>query len=125
MKHHWFSPIPVSLGFQRASGRHLASCRPERAASSCFILAVVLSGLCSLAFSARAAGNDQGERLLALLHKMESHYASLNDYSAIFRKQERIKNKIYDERLIIKFQKPLKVYMKWIDIDSEALYIEG
>jgi len=56
---------------------------------------------------------------------MESRYALLTDYSAIFRKQERIKNKVYDEQLIIKFQKPLKIYMKWIDIDREALYVEG
>ncbi|MBF0482998.1 MAG: DUF1571 domain-containing protein, partial [Desulfovibrionaceae bacterium] len=57
---------------------------------------------------------------------MESSYSALNDYTAIFRKREKIgKSEIYDESVLVKFQKPFKVYLKWIDEPREALYVEG
>ena len=92
-----------------------------------FILAAFLAGICFLTLSAAPARADQeGGLLLSLLGKMESSYARLKDYTAVFRKHERVdNNKIRDEQILVKFQKPFKVYMKWIDEAKEALYVDG
>jgi len=70
---------------------------------------------------------DQGEKLLALLSQMESSYARIQDYTAVFQKKERWQDKpLPEERIMVKFQKPLKVYMKWLDgPEKEALYVNG
>ena len=44
-----------------------------------------------------------------LLHKMESSYAKVMDYSAVFRKLERVEGVLQPEEAIaIKFRKPLQ-----------------
>lgn len=89
----------------------------------------VIALLCAAAFIPPTAGADQRERLLSLLTRMESSYARINDYAAIFRKQERVDGKLLpEETILLKFQKPLKVYMKWIEDPfegTEALYVNG
>ena len=71
---------------------------------------------------------DPGE-MLTLLYKMDSSYSRVNDYVGVFHKQERICGKLNEgENALFKFQKPFKVYMKFIDGPStgtEALYVEG
>ncbi|MBF0480882.1 MAG: DUF1571 domain-containing protein [Desulfovibrionaceae bacterium] len=71
------------------------------------------------------AGQD--EKLLALLGQMEASYARIQDYTAVFQKKERWRDKpLPEERIMVKFQKPMKVYMKWLDGPAkEALYVNG
>ena len=60
---------------------------------------------------------------------MESSYAKIDDYVAIFHKQERVEGRLLpEETVFFKFQKPFKVYMSWIGEPlngAEALYVEG
>ncbi len=85
--------------------------------------------LCAAVLISPASGADQRERLLSLVTRMESSYARVSDYTAVFRKQERVDGKLLpEETTLLKFQKPLKVYMKWIEDPSkgtEALYVDG
>lgn len=74
-----------------------------------------------------AQASEQAEKLLDLLHKVESSYAKIEDYSAVFRKQERVEEVLLPQEAIsLKFKKPLQVYMKWIHGPSkEAIYVDG
>ncbi len=67
--------------------------------------------------------------VLPILEHMEASYARINDYQAVLYKQERVKGNLRpEEKILLKFQKPLKVYMKWIGEPlkgTEALYVQG
>lgn len=60
---------------------------------------------------------------------MGSAYVAINDYTATFYKQERVAGRLLDEeRIELKFQKPFKVYMRWVGKahkGREALYVQG
>jgi outer membrane lipoprotein-sorting protein len=60
---------------------------------------------------------------------MEKAYSKIDHYTAIFHKQERIKDNLnQEETIFIKFKKPFKVYMKWIKDPykgRELLYVDG
>ena len=90
---------------------------------------LLLALLCAALVTPPIAEADQRERLLSLLTRIESSYARINDYTAVFRKQELVDGKLLPEdTILLKFQKPLKVYMKWIEEPSkgtEALYVDG
>ena len=89
----------------------------------------LLSLFCAALVVPPTAGADQQERFLSLLTRIELSYARINDYTATFRKQERVDGRLLpEETIFLKFQKPLKVYMKWIEDPSkgtEALYADG
>ncbi|KAF0234145.1 MAG: hypothetical protein FD177_1057 [Desulfovibrionaceae bacterium] len=72
------------------------------------------------------AASDNGE-LLLIVDQVEAGYAKVQDYTATFLKQERVEGKLLDqERISIKFMKPFKVYMKWLEVSvKEALYVQG
>jgi outer membrane lipoprotein-sorting protein len=91
---------------------------------------MVLGALVCQGFPAQALpGIDQSRTLLTLLAQMESSYARVKDYTAVFHKQERLEGVLLpEETILLKFQKPLKVYMKWIKDPyrgREALYVQG
>lgn len=71
---------------------------------------------------------DQSQ-LFRLLEKMEVSYANVRDYTALFHRRERIDGEWRPEEIsFFKFQKPFKVYMRWLSAPSEgreALYVEG
>jgi outer membrane lipoprotein-sorting protein len=75
------------------------------------------------------SASGPGDAILPLLEQMESSYAKVNDYQAIFRKQERVEGKLLpEETILLKFRKPLRIYMNWIGEPlkgQEALYVEG
>jgi len=55
-------------------------------------------------------GNDRSGAVLTVLTQVESSYAGVEDYSAVFQKQERIEGEpMPEETILLKFQKPLKV----------------
>src|SRR3990172_2566551 len=66
---------------------------------------------------------------LEILSRMEREYAKINDYTANFRKKERVKGKVLpEENILLKFRKPFRVYMKWLDgphEGREAMYVQG
>jgi outer membrane lipoprotein-sorting protein len=74
-----------------------------------------------------AAAAEQEQALLALLGRIESSYARIEDYSAIFQKKERVKDVLLPEDTVsLKFRKPFQVYMRWVHGPSkEAIYVEG
>ena len=75
------------------------------------------------------AAAGPGDAILPLLEQMESSYAKVSDYQAVFRKQERVDGKLLpEETILLKFQKPLKIYMNWTGErlkGQEALYVQG
>lgn len=87
------------------------------------LCAIFLTAMLILPSVARA---DAGI-LLSFVEQMEAGYAKVQDYTATFLKQERVNQKLLDKELIaIKFQKPFKVYMKWLETaHKEALYVHG
>ncbi len=63
------------------------------------------------------------------IRDMNKAYAEIDNYTAIFHKQERVNGKLLgEETIFIKFQKPFKIYMRWIKDPfrgREGLYVEG
>jgi len=63
------------------------------------------------------------------LRHAESILSRTDSYTAVFHKQELIQANLTDEETIfLKFKKPFKVYMKWIQEPykgRESLYVEG
>ena len=73
--------------------------------------------------------DEDGPDFLELLREARRNYESINDYTAHFTKQQRIRGKLLpEEEVFIKFRKPYAVYVKWtgkVDRGQEALYVEG
>jgi hypothetical protein len=68
---------------------------------------VLLGLLCAVLFMPLKAEADQRERLLSLMTRMESSYARVRDYTVVFRKQERMEEKLLpEETTLLKFQSP-------------------
>ena len=90
------------------------------------VLIFLLLTIDALPFSSALA--DQLE-LFGLLEKMEASYEHVGDYTALFRRRERIDGEWRPEEItILKFQRPFKVYMRWLSGPSdgrEAIYVEG
>lgn len=80
-----------------------------------------------IAFNSAVAVAAQEKELLTLLQKMEASYAKVEDYTAVFRKHERVKEVLLPaESIYLKFKKPLHIYMKWVEGPTkEAIYVEG
>lgn len=71
---------------------------------------------------------EQG-RLFGLLERMEGSYSNVRDYTALFHKRERIDGEWQPEEVsFLKFQRPFKVYMRWLSgppKGREAIYVQG
>lgn len=67
--------------------------------------------------------------LLQLLDRADRRYAGVDDYTAILLRRERIGEALRpQETILLKFQRPFKVYMKWLDGPGrgrEGLYVNG
>lgn len=65
----------------------------------------------------------------AWLRLAEQRLAQVENYEAVFHKQERIRGNLTQmETMLYKFKRPYKVYMKWIKEPyngRESLYVEG
>jgi outer membrane lipoprotein-sorting protein len=85
--------------------------------------------LLSLAVTATSAHGKEKVDPENWIRDMEEAYARIDNYTAIFHKQERLNRRLLEEETIfIKFKKPFKVYMKWTKDPykgREALYAEG
>ncbi|MGA3119028.1 MAG: DUF1571 domain-containing protein [Syntrophobacteraceae bacterium] len=102
---------------------------PRRSISGLSIRFVMLLGYVWMGIGAPSVGASHPMQMLKLLDEMDSSYSRVNDYVAVFHSLERIDGKLYGEQTaLLKFQKPFKVYMKFIGGPSkgtEALYVEG
>ena len=71
------------------------------------------------------------ERIVPLgwVIEAEAHLARIDNYTAVFHKQERVKEELKEEEVaFFKFKKPFKIYMKWIREPGkgrEILYADG
>lgn len=78
-----------------------------------------------IVFDARA----QRIELEEWIHSAEAALAGVDSYTAVYHKQERIEGELLKkETIFIKFKKPFKVYMKWIQNPykgRECLYVAG
>ncbi len=101
----------------------------RRSISGLSICLVTLLGSLGMGIGAQLAGAFDPREMLALIDEMDSSYSKVTDYVGVFYNQERIGGKLDDgQTSLVKFQKPFKVYMKFIDGPSkgtEALYVEG
>ncbi len=90
---------------------------------------VLLGLFCATILIRPTAAADPRDTLLSLLAQMEASYARVNDYTAVFRKQERLDGTLLpEETTFLKFQKPLKVYMIWVEAPfkgMEVLFVDG
>ncbi len=63
-------------------------------------------------------------RLAAALSKSLEVYASLKDYKAVFLKRELSGARLGDlEEIFLKFEKPFKIYMKWLNKPKKGLEV--
>jgi len=66
---------------------------------------------------------------LRLLSRADAAYAEVQDYRSVMRSIERVGDTLLpEERILLKFQRPFKVYMRWLEGPSkgrEGLYVAG
>jgi outer membrane lipoprotein-sorting protein len=64
-----------------------------------------------------------------ILSAMGAAWSKVNDYTAIFYKQERVAGKVLpEEKIQLKFKKPFKIYLHWLagpHEGRESLYVRG
>ncbi len=91
----------------------------------CIVLALVAMLCPSLATGADVPASE----LLRYIDLADRHYAHVSDYTAMMLSRERRSDVLQPlERVWIKFQRPFKVYMRWLDGPSkgrEGLYVSG
>ncbi len=89
---------------------------------------LLLSALFIIALSTMGNAEEKGDPQ-RWIREAEAALVQVENYSAIFHKQERVEGKLLEEETILfKFKKPFKVYMKWTKSPykgREALYVEG
>lgn len=96
----------------------------------CLALAVSFRLALAMAVSSAPQAADlSADELYRRILAMRPAYAGVQDYTATFYKQERVGGKLLDaEQIELKFQKPLKVYLRWVGKayqGREALYVQG
>ncbi len=78
-----------------------------------------------LIISVPASAQDPAE----ILNGMSGAYSKVDDYTAVFYKQERVKGTVLpEEKIQLKFKKPFKIYLHWLPgphEGRESLYVRG
>jgi len=95
------------------------------------LIVVVLGGVVS-AQSLRAMESrvDPKTKAWEIIQQAEKAYAAVDDYIAVFEKQERVDGELKPpERFLLKFKKPFCVYIKWLErgpaYGMELIYVQG
>lgn len=93
-----------------------------------FTEAELAGGLAQMQASPRPA--PESKRLAETLNQAVHSYQSVRDYQAVFYKAERSEKGGLEplEKIFLKFEKPWKIYMKWLNTDKkglEVLYEKG
>lgn len=80
-------------------------------------------------FGSLSAATMSPAELLRLLDTADRQYAQILDYTATMLSRERVSGALLpEERVLFKFQRTFKVYMRWLDGPSkgrEGLYVAG
>lgn len=77
-----------------------------------------------MGFCASAETSQENARLIEQLSKSREAYASVMDYTALFIKQERSEGRLDSpEEIFLKFEKPFKIYMKWLNKPKKGLEV--
>lgn len=75
------------------------------------------------------ANGDEGSDPEGWIREAATALSKVENYTAIFHKQERVDGKLMEEEtILLKFKRPFKIYMKWIEgpyKGRELLYAEG
>ena len=91
------------------------------------VLTILLSNTVHAAQSDPWSGfgtTPERARLASVMEKSLSAYASVNDYQAVFHKQERSGGTLGpDETIFLKFEKPFKIFMSWMDTRKKGLQV--
>jgi hypothetical protein len=95
-----------------------------------WIVGLFVLGMLSPWWQGDARGADpSGGELIRLLDAADKQYAQVHDYTAVMVSRERVKDVLLDqERILLKFQRTFKVYMRWMAGPSqgrEGLYVSG
>jgi uncharacterized protein DUF1571 len=94
---------------------------------SCVVLCLLVPAIIWAA--PRQVAGANGVELLRLLDLADKSYAEVHDYTMIMVGRERIGGVLRpEERILLKFQRPFKVYLKWLEGPSrgrEGLYVSG
>jgi hypothetical protein len=89
---------------------------------------LLLSLLLIVVLSTKAKAGERGDPE-EWIRAAETALGQVENYMAIFHKQERVEGKLMEEETVLfKFKRPFKVYMKWIKgpyNGRELLYVEG
>ena len=90
------------------------------------ILLLSLLLVADLSTKAKAEEKDDPEQWIG---EAEAALTRVENYTAIFHKQERVEGKLLEkETVLFKFKRPFKVYMKWVEEPYKGrklLYVEG
>ncbi len=90
-----------------------------------FVMVITAAALCRSAW----AGTLPAGELLRLLDHADKEYANVHDYTSIMVSRERVRDALLpEERILLKFQRTFKVYMRWMDGPGkgrEGLYVAG
>lgn len=74
-------------------------------------------------------GQGDNAALLSFLDRAERRYDEVQDYTAVLLRRERIGELLRpQETILLKFQRPFKVYMRWLEGPGrgrEGLYVRG
>ncbi len=103
-----WEPDPPSNYLRRAAGTILA--------------------LVAILFAQNNARAQDHADLEKRLQETEEALAKVDNYTAVFHRLERVNGKLVpEETTFLKFKRPFKVYMRWIDPSKgkETLYVEG
>ena len=98
---------------------------PLRRAAGIFLAALALLSVLFVQNNARAQDRTDLEKQF---QETEEALAKLDNYTAVFHRIERIDGKLIPEEItFLKFKRPFKVYMRWINPlqGQESLYVEG
>lgn len=104
---------------------------PKVARRPAVLLLIAFTGalLFGLAREAPASDSPDAPDPQELILSTRDSYSQIQDYTVTFIKQERIHGHLMPtETVFMKFQKPFKVYMKWIEgakEGQEVLYVDG
>ena len=97
------------------------SCRLRHAAGSFLAL------LSALSVQNSACAQDHTD-LEKRLQETETALAKIDNYTAVFHRIERVNGKLIpEETTFLKFKRPFKIYMRWINPleGQESLYVQG
>ena len=100
------------------------SFRLRRTTGIFFILLAWLSVL----FTPNFVRAQDGTNLEKQLQETEAALAKIDNYTAVFHRIERVDGKLIPEEItFLKFKRPFKVYMRWLNPfqGQESLYVEG